>query len=67
MTLLADVGGAAFIIWLVIKVVSYPLIWLVDFMWLDNVFNSGARSLKQRFTKYRRVEREFNVLTFLKM
>lgn len=67
LTLLANVGGAAFIIWLVIKVVTYPLIKLINFMWLDNVFFAGASSLKQRVKKYKRVSREFNVLTFLKM
>jgi len=67
LTLLANVGGAAFIIWLVIKIVSYPIIKLLNFMWLDNVFLADASSLKQRVKKYKRVQREFDVLTFLKM
>ena len=67
LSLLANVGGAAFIIWLVIKVVTYPLIKLFNFMWLDNVFLANAGSFKQRTKKYKRVSREFNVLTFLKM
>ena len=67
LTLLANVGGAAFIIWLVIKIVSYPIIKLFNFMWLDNVFLADASSLKQRVKKYKRVQREFDVLTFLKM
>ena len=67
LTLLANVGGAAFIIWLVIKVVTYPLIKLFNFMWLDNVFLANAGSFKQRVKKHKRVSREFNVLTFLKM
>lgn len=46
LTLLASVGGAAFIIWLVIKVVTYPLIKLYNFVWLDNVFLANAGSFK---------------------
>lgn len=67
LSLLAGVGGAAFIIWLVIKVVSYPIIKLFNFMWFDNVFLANAGSFKQRVKKYKRVKREFDVLTFLKM
>lgn len=55
LTLLANVGGAAFIIWLVIKIVSYPIIKLFNFMWLDNVFLADASSIKQRIKKYKRV------------
>jgi len=55
LSLLAGVGGAAFIIWLVIKVVTYPIIKLFNFMWFDNVFLSNAGSFKQRVKKYKRV------------
>jgi peroxiredoxin len=67
LTVAANVGGAAFIVWCVLKVITYPLIWSTNLISSDSLFISRACGLKQCLTKRKRINRELNMFSFLKM
>ena len=67
LTVLCHIGGFAFIVWCVLKVLTYPIIWLINFFWYDGIFNESPKTLKQHLKKARRVNRELSMMSFLKM
>jgi len=67
LTVAADVGGAAFIVWCVLKVITFPLIWSTIFISSDSLFTARASTCKQCMKKRTRINRELNMFTFLKM
>lgn len=67
LTVLCNIGGFAFIVWCVLKVLTYPIIWLINFFWYDSIFFERAKTFKQQLTKARRVNRELSMMSFLKM
>jgi hypothetical protein len=48
-------------------VLTYPIIWLINFFWYDGIFNESPKTLKQHLKKARRVNRELSMMSFLKM